>query len=173
MKLFTPELFLIKSILFFFLLAPIFCFSQNDYFFKEGGRVVQNGKIISTEKVRELLVNNQKALDLYNSGRTKKTAGNLLLYGSIVPITYFMKKAYYGNDIIMSNGAMTRDRQSLVPLFGGIAMIALAIPIKIGFSNKIREATALLNRMQKSTACTNFETSFIANINGFGLAIEF
>lgn len=58
-------------------------FSQNNYSFKNGGSIVNNGQKISPSEVRNLFKSNPKALSIYNTGRTKKTAGNLFLYGGL------------------------------------------------------------------------------------------
>ena len=55
------------------------------------------------------------------------------------------------------------------------AVIIIAIPIKLGFSKKIKRAVSLVNEdFKKPTTGFNIEsTSFVSNANGFGISITF
>ena len=53
-------------------------------------------------------------------------------------------------------------------------MIILAIPIKIGFSNKIKQAVVLMNQDLKNPKTTLIESSdIIVNSDGIGVSIKF
>ena len=71
-------------ILLLLLTSSFFCFSQDVLTFKSTSRVFNsdNVKLTSTE-VRDLFASNPAALRLYNSGKTKQTIGNILLYGGL------------------------------------------------------------------------------------------
>lgn len=180
-----------KIILLVLILAYFTSFSQEVFTFKSGGGILQNGKLITPAEVRAQFNNNKNIIDLYDAGRTKKTLGNVLLYGGL--ITFIGKFVYdvnyspkvtqkvtgsynygqYNNTAYFysyeSEPAPSRD---LYYVAG--AMILSAIPIKIGFSDKIRKAIALMNEDIKNPKTTSIDsTSFIANSNGIGLSITF
>ena len=144
-------------------LLSITGFSQEVYKFKSGGRVFDSkNQKISPEEVRSLLVTNQPALELYEAGRNKKTFGNILLYGGFVSGIYLFSKDYF-------NGKKVGDESYLV-----IGLALLAIPIKIGFSKKIKKAIEMLNEDNLKPKTTSIEsTSFIANNNGVGVSFTF
>jgi hypothetical protein len=59
-------------------------YSQEVITYKNGGKVFNSNNIkLTPDEYRSLLSTNQTALDLYNSGRTKKIVGSVLLYGGI------------------------------------------------------------------------------------------
>ena len=63
---------------------PFINFSQEQLTFKSGGRVYNsNSEKLTSNEVRTLLQPNPEALQLFNAGRSKKTVGNILLYGGI------------------------------------------------------------------------------------------
>ncbi len=86
-----------KLILIVVLFVAFSGFSQELYTFKNGGRITQNGKVISPERIREILVNNQSALNLYEAGRNKKTIGSMLLWGGFATL---IGKFYYDMSFI-------------------------------------------------------------------------
>ncbi len=67
----------------------------------------------------------------------------------------------------------TGDKNYILAIVGG-AMIVAAIPVKIGFSKKIKNSIANFNeRTLKKTSSIELKTSIIANQNGVGLQITF
>lgn len=68
-----------------FLIFLFFCslqaFSQKLVYTSNGNITDTENHKISPEKIRTILASNQEILDNYNSGRTKKTVGNVLLIG--------------------------------------------------------------------------------------------
>lgn len=140
-----------KVLLLLMLILPIISFAQN-YSFKNGGGILQNGILISPEEVRQLLVTNQPALQLYDAGRSKKTIGNVLLYGGGTIFSYALYKTIYPNVTYKQYGGygssstvFTDDTPKPVVGITGIVLMLAAIPVKIGFSNKIRQAVTLMN----------------------------
>ena len=146
------------------MLFSMVTYSQEIYTFKSSGRVFdsQNQKI-SPDEVRDLLITNQPALELYEAGRNKKTFGNILLIlgsGSII------------GDLIIGSTRNVVYPTALTYI--GIPSLLMAIPIKIGFSKKIKKAVKMLNEDNIKTKTSSIEnTSIIANTNGVGLSITF
>jgi hypothetical protein len=172
-----------KSFLVFILLFGLTAFSQETYHSKNNGSVFDsNNKEVSPVKMREILANNSKALEIYNAGRTKKTLGNMLLWGSIIPLSVFLRDAIrdtngevigYQTTQYGGQGIPIMGPVSKVPLILGGAMIIAAIPIKIGFSKKVKKAVDLINEPPPKTVGNIESSSMILNQNGLGLAIKF
>lgn len=154
---------------------PVFGFSQNVYTFGNGGKVLENGIKISPEKVREIFTNSQQVTDLYDAGRTKKTVGNILLWDGFALL---IGKFYNDSSVYSYLGP---DKYSIIiveksryPYAIAGAMIIAAIPIKIGFSNKIKQAVALMNQDFKNPKTAFIESSdIIVNSNGIGISLKF
>ena len=163
-----------KKIICLFLFAlPFINFSQEQLTFKSGGRVYNsNSEKLTSNEVRTLLQPNPEALQLFNAGRSKKTVGNILLYGGISTVVIkhiSMLNKYSGtsyNKNIETNNVM---------YFVGGALVIIAIPIKIGFSKKIKKSLELINNDFKNpkTGLTIDSTNFISNSDGFGISITF
>jgi hypothetical protein len=172
-----------KAFLVFILLFGLTAFSQETYHSKNNGCVFDsNGQELSPVKMREILAKNTKALELYNAGRSKKTAGNLLLWGSIVPLSVFMRDFLRGNNGEIIGYQTTQYGGQGIPIMGPIsftpailggAMIIAAIPIKIGFSKKVKNAVELMNQPTPKTVGYIESSALLINQNGLGLAIKF
>lgn len=126
-------------------------------------------KLSSTE-VRSLYANNPEALRLYNTGMAKKTIGNILLYGGITSV---IVKHY--SALTTSNNGPNTESYNNVLYFVGAGAALIAIPIKIGFSRKIKKSVLLINEdLRNSQTGFNIEsTTFISNSNGVGFSITF
>jgi hypothetical protein len=165
-----------KNIYYLFLIVPLFSFSQEIFTFKNGGTVLQNGIKISPDDLRAQFNQNQQIIDLYDAGRNKKTIGNVLLYGGITTLTTKLSlDLLTDNRSSNSNGSYQTERSSIGGYILGGILIVSAIPIKIGFSKKIRKAVELMNQeiiTQKKTTFVE-STSFIANSNGIGISLNF
>lgn len=173
-------------ILFLLLTSSFFCFSQDVLTFKSTSRVFNSDNVkLTSSEVRDLFATNPEALRLYNSGKTKQTLGNILLYGgSATLIGKFLFNATktdnsyevvgygsFGQPIVVNNS----KTYSNTLLFVSAGIILIAIPIKIGFSKKIKRAVLLMNEDLK-TPKTSFNiesTSFVSNSNGIGISITF
>lgn len=117
---------------------------------------------IDPDKMRELLADNEKLLAKYNSGRNKKTMGNFLLVaGPILIIT----------DLLTA--ATTEKVYPTALTYAGVVALVIAIPVKIGFSRKIRNVVTDYNNQTK----VGFEESnyrkldLITNSKGIGLRL--
>lgn len=164
-----------KTILFLLIILPLISFSQETFTFKSGGRVLQDNIKISPTNVREQFNYNKQIYDLYNAGRTKKTVGNVLLYGGIgTLIIKFISdiNAPINHNYPMQNSNEQRTSNVLYGVAAGVILVS--IPIKIGFQKKIKKAISLMNEeVQKPKTAFIEKASFISNSNGFGFSITF
>jgi len=157
----------------FFLLLFLYSlqsFSQK-LVYKSNGNIIdsQNNKI-SPDQVRELLKNNEKLLADYNAGRSKKTVGNVLLiggFGLIVADLIIGVTAKVG----LQNGN-EKDYPSALT-YVGLAALVVAIPVKIGFSNKIEKVVTDYNNQTNTGYNQNNKQKLdlITNSNGIGLRL--
>ncbi len=164
-------------------LLSITCFSQKTYTVKSGGRVFENSQRITSTVFREKLENNPEILKLFNQGRTKKTVGNLLLWSGLISIIgnhYYNSTIKINSSIDNSNPYNTKyninssSEYSNTMYFVGAGLVLTSIPIKIGFSKKIKKAVEMLNEENSKPKTTSIEsTSIIANENGVGVSIKF
>lgn len=166
-----------KHIFTFLLFFSAFTFAQNTYTFKSGGRVFENNKRLNSLEVNQKFASNEAILKLYNQGRGRKTAGNLLLWTGIT--TVVGKFLYEANRPLeytnpYSYGAYSDVKYSKNTLFyvGG-GLILVAIPIKIGFQKKIKQSINLMNTTTNKTTSLQVETKIITNSNGVGLTFTF
>ncbi len=170
----------------FFILTFLVCglqsFSQKLIYKSNGTILNSKDEKISPNQVRELLTNNEQLLANYNAGRSKKTAGNILLYGGLGMVVADMISSYYYEQKIYRDdefpysiiGVKNRIYPSVFTYIG-IGAIVASIPIKIGFSKKIKNVVTDYNN-QKATGNINFEPSnlnLITNSNGIGFRLTF
>lgn len=158
-------------------------FSQNLYTFKRGGKIIQNEVKVNPNEIRNLLSSNDEALKLYEEGRSKKTIGNIFLiagFGTILgkfiyEVTEPMKTRVVGYNYFGSPIIVDESSNSNTLFYVGAGLVILAIPIKLGFSNKIRKTVDLMNNdLKNSQSGFNIEsTSIISNSNGVGISITF
>ena len=154
-----------------FVLFLFFCILQSHsqkLVYKSNGNILNSeNQKISPDQVRELLNDNQKLLAEYNAGRSKKTVGNVLLYGGM---GLFFVNTYYQtlssnsnyNDNNYENGS------PLALSIVGLAAMAVAIPVKIGFSKRIKNVVTEYNN-QLATGYNKPKLDLITNSNGIGL----
>lgn len=137
-----------------------FCFAQNLVYKNRGNIEDDRGKNLSSNEVRSLLANNETLLEEYNIGRTKKTVGNVLFIGG-ASLAYGVTAVQLYNGTPVSTGIVAV----------GLVAVLVAIPVKIGFTKKIKNVVSEFNN-KKSVSDTNFNIQsmdFIANSNGLGL----
>ena len=158
-----------------FVLFLFFCISQSHsqkLVYKSNGTILNSeNQQISPDQVRELLKNNQELLADYNAGRFKKTIGNILLVSGPVflvvgTFTYVISGFESG-----MNGEYVKESDKSIPkiiAFVGLAELLIAIPVKIGFSKKIKNVVTEYNN-QNATAYNKPKLDLITNSNGIGL----
>lgn len=155
-----------KKSLILFLCFSTFAFSQNIYTSKNG-KILENGKKIDKNYI-ETAFSNAEILKQYNAGKTKQFLGNFLFYGGIgtVAIKHLSMLSKH-------KGAKNPDTNNTM-YFVGFGMIATSIPVKIGYSKKIKKAAELMNEEIKNQKQSSIESvNIIANENGFGVSLKF
>ncbi len=163
----------------FFLLFFFCCLQSHSQklVYNSNGNITdtENNKI-SPAQVRALLASNEKLLSDYNIGRTKKTIGNILLIsGPVLVVTGIFAYVISGFESGM-NGVYVDESDRLIPkiiAFTGLAELLIAIPVKIGFSNKIKNVVTEYNN-QSATGYKQFNEprlDLITNSNGIGLRL--
>ena len=164
---------MIKPLFFIILFLCSFQSYSQKLVYKSNGNITdsQNQKM-TPNQVRELLSKNEKLVNDYNAGRSKKTVGNVLLYGGM---GLFFINSYYQtlssnsnyNDNNYDNGS------PFLLSIVGLASMVVAIPVKIGFSKKIKNVVTDYNN-QFATGNVNFDEpklNLIANSNGIGFRL--
>ena len=156
-----------KSNVFIALMLLSFCaaFSQQ-LTYKSNGQILndQNEKL-SPGEVRQLLAAKPGLLSYYNEGRSKKTVGNILLIAGSGLIVADLLKGLTAD--VSYPSALT---------YLGAAAVIVAIPVKSGYSRKIK--TVINNYNEEITSVTKRDFSIesisvSANGNGVGLRIGF
>lgn len=146
-----------------FLLFTAFSYSQQ-LVYKPGGKVFtsENSKMPSSE-VKQLLATHPELLNLYQTGRTKKTMGSILMVGGVL---------FLAGDLLKGLTADEKYPSSLTYIGG--ALIVVSIPIKAGYPKKIRSAIDGYNEQlygNNGTALKNI--SFLSTTNGLGVRLTF
>ncbi|RDI55049.1 hypothetical protein [Flavobacterium glaciei] len=170
---------MIKPLFFLFLFFNSFQSYSQKLVYKSNGTItdIENNKI-APNQVRELLKDNEQLITEYNDGRSKKTLGNILLYSGIGFLTADLVQGVTASGIsatpIGGGQYALQDEKNNYPslmTYIGIAAIIIAIPVKIGFSKKIKNVVTDYNN-QKASAYTQFNEpslDLITNSNGIGL----
>ncbi|WP_396170473.1 hypothetical protein [Flavobacterium sp.] len=168
---------MIKTLL---VLSLFFCILQSHsqkLVSKSNGTILNSeNQQISPDQVRELLKNNQKLLADYNAGRSKKTVGNVLLIGGLglMAIDVVIGANTDGNTTVTGNSIQTERNYPSALTFVGLAALAVAIPVKIGFSKKIKNVVNEYNYQSTLgyNALNNSKLDLITNANGIGLRLS-
>ena len=172
---------MIKRLFFLFLFFCSLQLLSQKLIYKSNGNILNSeNQQISPDQVRELLKNNQKLLADYNAGRSKKTAGNILLsVGSGFIIADIYRRIYKPDEYEYSvkqytfyqsiESKLVREVKFPSAIgYVGLTLIAVALPIKIGFSKKIRNVVTEYNN-QNAAANNKPKLDLITNSNGIGL----
>jgi len=157
-----------------FFILFFFCVLQSHsqkLVYKSNGTILNSeNQKISPDQIRVLLKDNQKLLAAYNAGRSKKTVGNVLLYGGM---GLFLINTY--DQTLNSNSNYNDNNYENGNPFAlsivGLVSMAIAIPVKIGFSKKIKNVVTEYNN-QKATGYNNPKLDLITNANGIGLRLS-
>lgn len=167
-----------------FLILPITSFSQQ-LNYQSGGTVYNSENVKQSPKeVRTLLSTNSENLALYNSGRKKKTWGNILFYGGlgliatnviVAATTYNLKQTgQYYDPISGIYFPKYEDKPSSMAfaIVGG-ALVAISIPIKIGYPKKIKQALINYNSSLTDNYIPERKIILIAKANQLGVRYQF
>lgn len=164
----------------FFLMVSLVSFSQQ-LTYKSGGAVYSaENKKLSTAEVRNLLSNNKEALLLYNLGRNKKTWGNVLFYGGLGLITTNVVVGMTTDNTSVSSynssygsPSISSERTDMTAAIVGGALLVASIPIKIGYSKKIKTAITKYNDGLAENYIPSTKIMLIASANQLGFKVEF
>jgi hypothetical protein len=169
---------MIKPLFFILLfLCSLQSYSQKLVYKSNGNIKDSENNKISPDQVRELLKDNEKLLADYNAGRTKKTTGNILLIGGLGFLTADLIHGATASGItaVPTGGGnyaiQTEKTYPTVLTYIGVVAVIIAIPVKIGFSKKIKNVVTEYNN-QTNTAYNqnkNQKLDLITNSNGIGL----
>ena len=164
--------FLFFTLLF---LCSLQLYSQKLVYKSNGTILNSKNQEITPIGVREILANNEKLLANYNAGRTKKTVGNILLIaGSAFIVADLLVGATTDGDTTFSGNSIQTERNYPSALtFVGLTVLVVAIPIKIGFSNKIKKVVSDYNNSLQlgNNELKIQKTEFIMNQNGVGIRL--
>ena len=161
----------------FFLLVLSMCLKSwsQTLVYKGNGTVTnQKNTVLTPNLVRIALAENPDLLKEYNIGRRKKTVGNtMLLAGPILIGVGTMAYVISNFDSGMNPGY--DEPKNTVPkiMMGtGLAAMLIAIPVKIGFSKKIKNSIAQYNnRLGTTSETNNTDLEIVGNTNGIGLRL--
>ncbi len=163
----------------FFIITTV-GFAQH-FTYGSGGTVYNSeGKKVTPTDVRTFMRDNPEALELYNAGRSKKTFGNTFFYGGLAMIGANVIVAMNTTDINTSGSSsypqVSSDRSNMTfAVIGGI-LLAVSIPVKIGYPRRIREAIGKYNSKLPESYAGNdnqIQTSIVASNHQLGLRISF
>jgi hypothetical protein len=166
-----------QSFTILFLLLTFAGYSQGKLTYGSGGTVynAENQKV-NSNLVRALMNENPEALALYNSGRNKKTWGNILFYGGLALVATNLIVEMNASDVPKNwngYGSAPVERSNMTAAIIGGAMIVASIPIKIGYPKKIKAALEKYNNSMADTYNLQPKTTLIASASQIGLRIEF
>ena len=180
-----------KIILGFILIFTTITFAQQ-LTYRSGGAVnISYNTHLNADEVREVLKDNEKALELYNAGRRRKTWGNVLFYDGLATIAtsliffppeYKTTYTLNGRNVNIQNISIYEysnlKRNSTPPdyttvIIGGVILLA-SIPVKIGFPKKIKQAlSAYNNSLTDNSRTDKIKTTLFSSTNTVGFKIEF
>jgi len=141
------------------------CLFSQELIYKSGGRIFSSeGQKMKPSEIRELLKSQPGMLDFYNKGRSKKTIGNVLFYGSF---------ALLATDFLTAAGSETTYPRAMT--YVGVGSFLLSFPVKMGYTKKIKTVVEDYNKELKNRdiGLTIQSIEFVTNENGAGLKIIF
>ena len=146
------------------LLSTVFGFSQQLTYKSNGNVYDSQDERIRPSEMRKLLETKPGLLNFYNEARTKKTVGNVMLIGGT---------ALIAADLLVGLGADVKYPGAMTYI--GVASMLIAIPVKSGFSKKIRTVVDDYNKeiaLSKPKPAIE-RIAVCVNGNGAGLQIIF
>ncbi|MEN2414652.1 hypothetical protein [Flavobacterium mesophilum] len=165
-----------RNLTILFLMLTLAGFAQGKLTYGSGGTVYNaEGEKVRTDLVRALMNENAEALALYNSGRNKKTWGNVLFYGGLGLVATNLIIAS-NTDINSSSGGYNpnpSEKSNMTAAIIGGAMLVASIPIKIGYPKKIKAALEKYNAGLASNYKPAPKTTLVASTNQIGFRVEF
>lgn len=163
-----------KKILTLIILISFTSFSQQLRYGIGGNIYDSENQKINSETVRKLMKNNDAALAAYNAGRNKKAWGNVLFYGgfglaAINLYTAVTMDPYSSN----SPGSYNSNRtEPTLAIIGG-AMVLASIPIKSGYTSKVKMAINEYNNSITNNEKFKPTITLLGSIQGIGVSVQF
>jgi hypothetical protein len=163
-----------KMLLLLILVVSYSGFSQQ-LTYQTGGNVYDStNQKLKPDAVRELMKKNNTALAAYNAGRNKKTWGNVLFYGGLGLATINLVSAVTMDTAgIDENGNYYSKKSTPTMAIIGGAMVLASIPIKAGYTKKIKSAINDYNEKMVSNEKVTPDILFVADSRGFGIRVSF
>ncbi|WPR70960.1 hypothetical protein SLW70_13615 [Flavobacterium sp. NG2] len=144
------------------LLLSLVTFSQKIE--KEKGRFFIEGKQISSREARELIASNTEALALFNTAKNKEALGGFFMgLGSALVVL----------DVVI--GAFSDVQYPTAATYGGLACLAVSIPVIVGKRKKMNHAIELYNEGLQNSGINHseLELNVVGNQLGYGLQLRF
>jgi hypothetical protein len=167
-----------KKLLITYIFLIPFIIGAQKLHYGSGGKVLNmDNKIIAPSEVRELLKNNTKALKLYNTGREKKSVGNIMFYGGFGLVISGMYLAGHNNTAKFSKDSqgipiIEPRKEDYTLAYIGSAFFIASIPIKIGYPHKIKSALSRYNKGLTDNYKTTQKLTLVASNQQFGFRYE-
>lgn len=155
-----------KYIFLIFFTLLFFNVNGQNLVYKSGSRIYDSdNKRLSSKEVEKILSADVNSLRLYKKGMEKKTLGNILLYGGLGAMVLDLGGAAYNGN----------EYPTALTIAGAVA-VAVSIPVKIGFSKRIKKSVEDYNNLHPATAVGYTATlikqfDFIAGASGFGIRL--
>lgn len=156
---------MIKRILFVFIaILNLQMYGQKLVYTTNGTVTDSNANVISPAQVEILLKDNETLLRSYIAAKSKQSVGNIMLYGGL---------GIVATDVIV--GAVSDTTYpTFFTFIGGITTL-IAIPVKMGFQNKIKNVVSEYNTKNGFTYNKKTDSKFemISTNNGIGMRLTF
>ena len=163
-----------KVFLLLFLCMCLKSWSQTLVYKGRGTVTNQKNTVLTPNLVRIALTKHPNLLKEYNIGRRKKTVGNtMLLAGPVLIGVGTMAYVISNFDSGMNPGyAEPRNTVPKIMMGTGLAAMLIAIPVKIGFSKKVKNSISQYNnRLETTSETNNNNLEIVGNTNGLGLRL--
>jgi hypothetical protein len=155
---------MIKRILFIFsLILSLQSFGQKLIYSGNGNILDANSTQLSPEQVEVLLKDNEDLFRSYIAGRSKKSVGNIMFYSGL---------ALMATDVVVG-ASKDSNYPTFFTIIGGITTL-IAIPVKMGFSKKIKNVVNDYNTKNGYTYTNpNSKLDIISSNYGLGVRLTF
>jgi hypothetical protein len=153
-----------RILIFLFFISTTITFAQKLNYAGNGNILDSNSNKLTPEQVEILLKDNDDLLRSYVAGRSKKSVGNIMLYGGLGLIA---------TDLLIGATA-DKEYPTFFTIIGGITTL-IAIPVKMGYSKKIKNVINDYNAKNGFTykSTSDAKLDFISNNAGLGMRLTF
>ncbi|OFX21106.1 MAG: hypothetical protein A2041_05760 [Bacteroidetes bacterium GWA2_31_9b] len=134
-----------------------------DVLIAKHGIVKQNGTTLSKNEVRSIMVNNNDALELYNSGKNLCFTGEIFSYAGLGIILIAA--------VVESKEIYTDNSAAIVGVIGGVACLATSMTVTFTGRSKIKKSVALYNSSLQNQQ--TYKIGIGLNQNGIAFTMNF